>query len=382
MKSNFKKMDKLLLVLMLAFTIFGLVMIFSASSITAVLYNGASESYYFKKQFFVVIVSWIIGFMVILKLKTKSYDFLAPVGMIGVLAALILVLSYGTITNGSKSWFDLGFVSVQPSEFLKPIMIVYLAVYFDKLLRKKSYNIFLIFVPFLFIAVCLFFIYLQPDLGTDLIVAGIAGIIFMFLPINSKQMSKIKIGCAIAAVICLILVFTYSLNSEQSSRMNFRAPCTRYTEKTGYQVCNGMIAISNGGLFGVGLGNSTQKYLYLPEAHTDFIFPIVCEELGAVTGAIVIILYLVLLIRLLQIARKAGTVKGYIIALGTFAYILLHLLVNFMGILALIPLTGVPVPFLSYGGSYYLCLIMMLFVCERVVIESKSEATKKIINSI
>ena len=382
MKSNFKKMDKLLLLLMLVFTIFGLVMIFSASSITAVLYNGASESYYFRKQLIVVIASWIIGFSIVLKLKTKSYELLAPAGMIAILISLILVFSYGTITNGSKSWFDLGFASIQPSEFLKPVMIVYLGVYFDKLLKKKNYNIFLIFIPFILIGACFILTALQPDLGTALIIAGIAGIVFMYLPINTKQMKKIKIGCAMAAVIGLILIFTYSLNGEQTSRLTFSAPCTRYTEKTGYQVCNGMIAISNGGLFGVGLGNSTQKYLYLPEAHTDFIFPIVCEELGAVTGAIIILLYLVLLIRLLQIARKAGTVKGYIIALGTFAYILLHLLVNFMGILALIPLTGVPVPFLSYGGSYYLCLIMMLFVCERVVIESKAEATKKIIKSI
>lgn len=382
MRSTFKKMDKLLLLLMLAFTIFGLVMIFSASSITAVLYNGASESYYFRKQLIVVIASWIIGFSIVLKLKTKSYELLAPAGMIAILISLILVFSYGTITNGSKSWFDLGFASIQPSEFLKPVMIVYLGVYFDKLLKKKNYNIFLIFIPFILIGACFILTALQPDLGTALIIAGIAGIVFMYLPINTKQMKKIKIGCAIAAVLGLILIFTYSLNGEQTSRLTFRAPCTRYTEKTGYQVCNGMIAISNGGLFGVGLGNSTQKYLYLPEAHTDFIFPIICEELGAVTGAIIILLYLVLLIRLLQIARKAGTVKGYIIALGTFAYILLHLLVNFMGILALIPLTGVPVPFLSYGGSYYLCLIMMLFVCERVVIESKAEATKKIIKSI
>lgn len=382
MRSTFKKMDKLLLLLMLVFTIFGLVMIFSASSITAVLYNGASESYYFRKQLIVVIASWIIGFSIVLKLKTKSYELLAPAGMIAILISLILVFSYGTITNGSKSWFDLGFASIQPSEFLKPVMIVYLGVYFDKLLKKKNYNIFLIFIPFILIGACFILTALQPDLGTALIIAGIAGIVFMYLPINTKQMKKIKIGCAMAAVIGLILIFTYSLNGEQTSRLTFSAPCTRYTEKTGYQVCNGMIAISNGGLFGVGLGNSTQKYLYLPEAHTDFIFPIVCEELGAVTGAIIILLYLVLLIRLLQIARKAGTVKGYIIALGTFAYILLHLLVNFMGILALIPLTGVPVPFLSYGGSYYLCLIMMLFVCERVVIESKAEATKKIIKSI
>lgn len=382
MRSTFKKMDKLLLLLMLAFTIFGLVMIFSASSITAVLYNGASESYYFRKQLIVVIASWIIGFSIVLKLKTKSYELLAPAGMIAILISLILVFSYGTIKNGSKSWFDLGFASIQPSEFLKPVMIVYLGVYFDKLLKKKNYNIFLIFIPFILIGACFILTALQPDLGTALIIAGIAGIVFMYLPINTKQMKKIKIGCAIAAVLGLILIFTYSLNGEQTSRLTFRAPCTRYTEKTGYQVCNGMIAISNGGLFGVGLGNSTQKYLYLPEAHTDFIFPIVCEELGAVTGAIIILLYLVLLIRLLQIARKAGTIKGYIIALGTFAYILLHLLVNFMGILALIPLTGVPVPFLSYGGSYYLCLIMMLFVCERVVIESKAEATKKIIKSI
>lgn len=382
MRSTFKKMDKLLLLLMLAFTIFGLVMIFSASSITAVLYNGASESYYFRKQLIVVIASWIIGFSIVLKLKTKSYELLAPAGMIAILISLILVFSYGTITNGSKSWFDLGFASIQPSEFLKPVMIVYLGVYFDKLLKKKNYNIFLIFIPFILIGACFILTALQPDLGTALIIAGIAGIVFMYLPINTKQMKKIKIGCAIVAVLGLILIFTYSLNGEQTSRLTFRAPCTRYTEKTGYQVCNGMIAISNGGLFGVGLGNSTQKYLYLPEAHTDFIFPIVCEELGAVTGAIIILLYLVLLIRLLQIARKAGTLKGYIIALGTFAYILLHLLVNFMGILALIPLTGVPVPFLSYGGSYYLCLIMMLFVCERIVIESKTEATKKIIKSI
>lgn len=382
MRSTFKKMDKLLLLLMLAFTIFGLVMIFSASSITAVLYNGVSESYYFRKQLIVVIASWIIGFSIVLKLKTKSYELLAPAGMIAILISLILVFSYGTITNGSKSWFDLGFASIQPSEFLKPVMIVYLGVYFDKLLKKKNYNIFLIFIPFILIGACFILTALQPDLGTALIIAGIAGIVFMYLPINTKQMKKIKIGCAIAAVLGLILIFTYSLNGEQTSRLTFRAPCTRYTEKTGYQVCNGMIAISNGGLFGVGLGNSTQKYLYLPEAHTDFIFPIVCEELGAVTGAIIILLYLVLLIRLLQIARKAGTIKGYIIALGTFAYILLHLLVNLMGILALIPLTGVPVPFLSYGGSYYLCLIMMLFVCERVVIESKAEATKKIIKSI
>ena len=145
----------------------------------------------------------------------------------------------------------------------------------------------------------------------------------------------------------------------------------------GYQLIQSLYSLGAGGLFGVGLGNSTQKYLYLPESHTDFIFPIIVEELGAIAGVVIILLYLVLLYRLLRIAKNSPNIVGSIIAYGTFLIILTHIFINFLGILALIPLTGVPVPFLSYGGSFTLNLIILIFLCERVAIESKDAKLKR-----
>jgi len=160
-------------------------------------------------------------------------------------------------------------------------------------------------------------------------------------------------------------------------RFQFANPCTRYTENTGYQVCNGFIAIHNGGLFGVGLGNSSQKYLYLPESHTDFIFPIIIEEWGAIVGVLLILGYMIMLYRILKIAREAENLRLSILAYGVFLYLLFHILVNLLGVLALIPLTGVPLPLLSYGGSFTLNVVIMLFVVERVNIENKTIKTKR-----
>ena len=162
----------------------------------------------------------------------------------------------------------------------------------------------------------------------------------------------------------------------QKSRLTFKNPCTRYTEETGYQVCNGFIAINNGGLFGKGLGNSTQKYLYLPEAHTDFIFPIMVEELGLLFSIAFILGYLIILYRIVKIAKQSTNLRNSIICYGIAIYILLHLIVNFCGILALIPLTGVPVPFLSYGGSFTMNLILCIFIVERICVEDKITKNK------
>ena len=168
------------------------------------------------------------------------------------------------------------------------------------------------------------------------------------------------------------------LSSKQLQRLQFQNPCSRYTEDTGYQVCNGFIAIHNGGLFGNGLGNSTQKYLYLPEAHTDFVFPILVEELGTIVSILVLVGYLYILYRILKVGKEArGNIRNMILCYGTFVFLLLHLLVNLMGVLALIPLTGVPLPFLSYGGSFTINFLLMLFVVERVAIENKQMKLEK-----
>lgn len=390
MKNLFKKMDKTLFVFMAVYTILGLVMIFSASSISAVLYNKLKESYFFTKQLEFAIAIWLVGLIFIIRFPTSKYQKLGPLIMLGILIALAGLYPYGSITNSAKSWYDLKFFSIQPSEFAKTAIILYLAVYYEKIIKRKDYDNMKIIFPMILVLIATALVVFQPDLGTAIIIAGIAAFIFLALPIENKQMKTMKLTCIIGIIAAAtfvvfggnILKNSNLLTSEQKDRLTYRAPCTRYTDKTGYQVCNGFIAINNGGLFGVGLGNSTQKYLYLPEAYTDFIFPIVIEELGALVGILIIIGYLIILYRLLKIARNAVNMRGSIIAYGTFAYILLHLLVNFMGILALIPLTGVPVPFLSYGGSFYINLMFLLFTCERVAIETKNNKTKELLRSI
>lgn len=379
MKDKFKKMDKALFFLMIAFTLFGLIMIFSASSITAVLYNGVSEKYYFMKHLYIIIGSWILGLFV-LNYPTSKYKFWAPIGIVIIIAALGGLFAYGTLTNSVLSWYDLGFFSFQPSEFAKSIIIVYLAVSLGDITRKKDYSLNKIIIPFIFPLIIVGLTILQPDLGTAAIIGGIAFLIFMALPFKEKNIKKLKaFGVVTVILASAFLILGGKLTEEQNSRLTYREPCTRYTDKTGYQVCNGFIAISNGGLTGVGLGSSTQKYLYLPEAYTDFIFPVVIEELGALAGILIIGSFLFLLFRVLKIARSASNLRGSIIAYGTFAFILLHLLVNFLGVLALIPLTGVPVPFLSYGGSFYINIIFMLFLTQRVQIESYNQKERQVL---
>ncbi len=372
MKKMFNKLDKKLFLLILFFTLFGLIMVFSASSISAVLYNKVEETYFFKRQAFIALIMWLFGIFFILRIPTSKYRFLAKGYFFIILIILALIFPYGTITNSAKSWFRIGPIRVQPSEFFKSALILYFGVYFEKIIQKKDFDNKKVMFPIILSVVGIGLVAIQPDLGTAIIIAGIFGLLILFLPIKTKVYNLLKISGTVLAC-CLVLFVAISgnlLTKEQADRLTFKSPCTRYTEKTGYQVCNGFIAISNGGLFGKGLGNSTQKYLYLPEAHTDFIFPIIVEEIGVLGASIVILMYMLLLFRLLKISKEASTIRGSIIAYGTFCYILLHLAVNFLGILALIPLTGVPVPFLSYGGSFLMNVLFLMFVNERIAIET------------
>ncbi len=377
MRKLSRKLDMPLLIITLLLSILGLVMIFSASSISSVLQYDVSEYYFFIRQLIFITLGLVAG-VVILKIPLFKYKYVYKLLMIGIIFALAGLFIWGSVTNNAISWYKLGFMSIQPSEFCKTIIILYLAIYFAvHKYPKKEYD----FVyPFITCMIPVVLILAQPDLGTSIIIVATMFFIFLSLPLGNNhtyKFLKVVATCGIIVVTCVLLFGGKFLTSEQASRLTFRSPCTRYTEKTGYQVCNGMIAINNGGLFGVGLGNSTQKYLYLPESHTDFIFPIIVEELGAVAGVVIIILYIILLFRLIKIAKNAHNIAGSIIAYGTFLVILIHLFINFLGILALIPLTGVPVPFLSYGGSFTLNLIILIFLCERVSIESKDAKLKR-----
>lgn len=373
MKSRLRNIDKPLFISMILMSILGLVMVFSSSSVSAYLQYGVSSSYFFKKQLIVMTAGYIFGLLVILRIPIKNYNKLKSIMMIGITAALVGLLLYSKVTNGAQSWYRIGFFSLQPSEFAKAIIIVYLASFFDRHLTSNQRFFFL--RPIVTCAAVVILIFLQPDLGTAAIIALLVFIMFMAVPF-SKSDKDVKIFkiFGIIALVSVVFVMVFGgelLNSEQASRLTYKKPCTRYALKTGYQVCNGMIAINNGGLFGVGLGNSTQKYLYLPEGHTDFIFPIIVEELGSIVGAGVILLYLFIIFRLVVIARRSNTLAGSLISFGTAIFIMLHLIINIGGLLALIPLTGVPLPLLSYGGSSTLTIIGLLFISLRVSMENQ-----------
>ena len=173
-----------------------------------------------------------------------------------------------------------------------------------------------------------------------------------------------------------IISIITNANCDKLDRFNIKSPCERYLT-TGNQICNGYIAINNGGLLGKGLGNSTQKYLYLPEAHTDFIYPIIVEETGIVGATFVLFLYFLLICRILSIAKKTTNNANRLICYGTVTYILSHIIINLLGVTGVIPLTGVPLPFMSYGGSFAASLIVILTVVQRINYEENKKNRKK-----
>ena len=380
MKKLFSKMDIWLLIIMLVFSIIGLIMIFSASSVSTVLRYNVPQYHFFVRQAIFLAISFLAGFLIIIRFPTSKYKYLVPLATIGIMVALIVLLVYVKLKNNVISWYDLGFFALQPSEFAKSIVIVFLAVAYSKLEKIKKAKITMYLLPAAIGGVIALLIAMQPDFGTFAILCGIIFFVFISLPYVQKNLGKVlKIGVIIALIGCFAIVYSGAelLNTRQLQRFQFKEPCNRYREDTGYQVCNGFIAIHNGGLFGVGLGNSSQKYLYLPESHTDFIFPIIVEELGSIVGIVLIIGYIIMLYRIFKIAREAENLRLSILAYGVFLYLLFHILVNLLGILALIPLTGVPLPFLSYGGSFTVNVVIMLFVVERVNIENKTIKTKR-----
>lgn len=375
MKNLLKRIDIPLLVCTIILCAIGLVMVFSASNISSVLQYKVSTYYFFKKQAIVMVGAFVIGFLFLLRIPISKYHHLKSLMMIAIMGMLAGLFAYGTVTNSALSWYNLGLFKLQPSEFAKSVVIIYMACYFGKNINCSRRFFFI--RPIIACAIVAGLIFVQPDLGTAAIIGLVVFFMFMAVPFNKKDrdvnLFKALGTVLLIGIVCVMIFGGELLNKEQASRLVYREPCTRYLEKTGYQVCNGMIAMNNGGLFGVGLGNSTQKYLYLPEAHTDFIFPIIVEELGSIVGAGIILLYVYMLFRILKIAKRAKDLTGSLIAYGTFLTILLHLIVNFGGILALIPLTGVPVPLLSYGGSITLNTLSMIFLTLRVSIESNQK---------
>lgn len=373
-KQNLKKMDKILLILSIILLVWGLLSIVSASSRVAVLDHDKPVYYYFIRQAIFSIVG-LVGAFVVINIPTKKYLPWARIAYLTILIILLILSFTGSTTRGAQNWIKIGFFSFQPSEFAKPIIIVYLSLFFDKYLKslrsKETNYTLLAIIVFIgcFIPLIVFF---QKDFGTMLIITSIFLVMFYGSPIKKKDKIKMTIIMALLVIMgSLILVVKQGniLSKAQLSRFDFFNPCSKY-ETGGYQICNGFIAINDGGLLGLGLGNSKQKYSYIPEPHTDSIFAIISEENGFIRSSFILIFYILLIFRIIILASRSTTVRGKFICLGVATYIFMHIFINLGGLFGIIPLTGVPLPFFSYGGSFIICLIVSLGLVQRVYIEN------------
>lgn len=376
----FNKMDKTLLLLSIFMFVFGLFMIFDASSMRSFLEYGTNTKYFFK-QLIILIASAIMSIM-IMKIPLKRYNKLIHIISFVLIFMMCILLITGDKTNGTKSWFYIGKFGVQPSEFAKVVIILFTAVYYN-INAKRLDNLMVALIPPCLGAIFTGLTFLQPDGGTGLIIFLITVFLFFISPVPKKikvNASFVGLGLLVTMLFIMVVTGKSPLNDMQKQRFNYSKPCTRYQEDTGYQVCNGYIAINNGKIFSIEPGNSKQKYLYLPEAHTDFIFPIIVEEMGLVTGIIVILIYGVMIFRILVIAQKSYNIENSLICYGTAAYIFFHVVINLTGVLGMLPLTGVPLPFLSYGGSFALSLAVALSLVQRVSIENYNFEKKKVLN--
>ncbi len=373
MKKILKNIDKPLLIVSTILFVIGLIMIFSSSNVTAFMKYSASPYNYFFKQAIFLILSIAVS-LFILRFSSKSYHIIFNILVYVVAGLLAFVLLYGSVKNQSIRWIDLGFFSIQPSEFAKIILMVWVACFYDK--HKDDLDKYMkVFYPLVVSAVIAFLIMIAPDLDTTIIFVLLIASIFFMAPISKEIRNKVLMLLGgLLAVVLLVAVTSGNnlLTPGQRNRLtNFTNPCSE--EKfysSGNQVCNGYIAINNGGLTGVGLGDSTQKYLYLPEAHTDFIFAIIMEELGFIGAIVIFILYFLLIGRIIKIAKDSHTTRGFLICMGVAMYIILHIVVNLGGMFGLMPTTGVPLPFMSYGGSFLMCLVFALTFVQRINVEN------------
>ena len=381
LRKLFKNLDKPLLISSAALFIFGLLNIVTASSRAAVVNYDVSIYYYFYRQLAFIILGVIAG-IVIIKTDTKYYKLIIPILFVVLIALNLWALTFEEI-SGSRNWIDLKVTKLQPSEISKPVIIALLAILFEKNYRKlrtigiKHYDTIatIVFVSMIIPAIVI----LQKDFGTLFIILFIIFMMFLTSPILKIDKIKTFLLVLVLGALALLVMYNvqgYILNDARKSRFtSFLDPCGNY-ENGGYQVCNSYIAINDGGLWGLGIGKSKQKYSYIPEPHTDSAFAIIAEEYGVYRTIFIFILYGVVLYRIAIIGSKASTLRGRYMCVGIASYIFIHIFINLGGMFGLIPLTGVPLPFLSYGGSFVLSLLASLAIVQRVCIETKTKKVK------
>ncbi|WP_226579692.1 FtsW/RodA/SpoVE family cell cycle protein [Halobacillus litoralis] len=349
-----KNIDFTILFAVLALSAFGTVMVYSASMVSGVMVYDVTPDYFFKKQMF----SWGLGIAALffgIIFPYKNYRRLFKLILLATVILLTLVFFLGHTSNNAQSWISLPLIGqFQPAEMAKMSLIIYLAAIYTK---KKSYiDDFYrgLLPPIIIMMLVVVMILRQPDLGTAVIALAVSGLIIMSSGLKRSHLLLMMSIVLVAAV----TMYQFGLSEEQLSRFDGAYQPFEYADDAGYQLINSYLAIHNGGLIGTGLGAGVQKLGYLPEAHTDFIMAVIAEELGIIGVSIVIGLLALIVLRGFYVSMNSHDTFGRLLAIGVSGLIGIQAVINLGGLTGLIPLTGVPLPFVSFGGT---SLLMMMF---------------------
>ncbi len=338
--------DYTMLTVILLLVGIGLVLLYSTSA-----YNGQvkfQDPYYYLKKQGAATMLGLVGMVVISRIDYHKWVPLANVGYLTAVALSVAVMLVGDEYNGSKRWLSLGPVSFQPSEFAKVALIFFLACLVTRNVKTmgKMSTLVKVMIPVLPIVGLVG----ASNLSTAIIILGIAAVlIFVASP---KYAQFIWMGVAAVGFMTIFL----ALESYRLERLAIWRNPEKYEK--GYQTLQGLYAIGSGGLFGRGLGESVQKLGFLPEAQNDMIFSIVCEELGLIGAGLIVLLFLVLIWRFFVIAVRAKDLLGALVASGAMAHMMIQVILNIAVVTNSIPNTGITLPFISYGGTSVLFLLL------------------------
>ena len=373
-RKNFHYWDYYLMVPYLVLWMIGIVMVYSASSAIEMQNGGNPTSYLIKQTIYVImgIGCLIFGANYPLRhYRTPRFLRDSTLVMVGMLL-FVLVLSHAV--NGAKGWINLGVINIQPVEICKIYFILYLS---DRMARVRARNDHFISSgggPWLVVALCLLLIVLQPDIGGMAI--NVMIVVVLFLACDFRWSFGISVLLIIPTMCYLLVEKAVESGLIHGYRMaRFVAFLNPFgnASGSGSQLVNSYYAISNGGVFGSGLGNSVQKMGYLPEPNTDFIMSITSEELGLVGVSVILILLMIIICRMIQIGVRSNSMYEILLCYGSATFILIEAFFNIGGVLGLLPITGVTFPFISYGGSSMLILSFTVGIIMNISIQQNKQ---------
>ena len=386
LKTSLKYLDVGIICCFIILSIIGIVMVYSASMVSAskgALTGGVpiEANFFMKRQFIFAVFGFvlIIFFSVYFNINALKKSNSQKVIVLGTLFLLFLTQLIGKDVNGSKNWINLGIFSLQSSEFLKLSAIFYLAFVIDKLLKNnKDYKLKNLIPPLGLLGVGLVCVLMQGDLGGTLLTVGIIASILTYSDIKNKIKLQIIAITAIPTIIYIFYTLVFDANTlYRMKRIKVVLDPFKYENGDGYQLTNALVSISNGGIFGRGLGNGILKLGYLPEPHTDFIFTVIAEELGLAGVIFVLLLYAFIIYKGFFYANKTNNNFYKLICIGVISYLFMQIFINTGGVSGLIPLTGVTLPLLSYGGSSMLSVSLAIGSMLAVIREIKKDELKK-----